>query len=101
MALGKLGHFKPNEVAEGYCKGVMEGQLKVSGLSWRQAKATIEAAKGLTNLEVGAITNATQQSIKCSMTEVYRKLGVKNRNSLIVYMWSNFPEELNYLVNGK
>ncbi len=52
---------------------------KAAGLTERETSILKAAARGLSNAEIAKELWVTQQTVKFHLTNIYRKLGVKNR----------------------
>lgn len=59
----------------------MRGVVK---LTPAEAAVVAQAARGLSNREVAAVLRKSEATVKGQLTQVYRKLGVKNRLQLIM-----------------
>lgn len=64
---------------------MLTDHLRQKGLSHREAEVAKYVSKGLCNKEVASALFVTEKTIKFHLTNIYRKMGVKNRAQLIVW----------------
>lgn len=66
--------------------------MMTKGLSNREAEVATIVAKGLSNKSIAALLYVTEKTIKFHLTNIFKKLGVKSRAQLIVYIAQNGPK---------
>ena len=65
--------------ATAFAGAVEQGGAKAAGLTERETSILRALARGLSNDEIAKELWVTQQTVKFHLTNIYRKLGVKNR----------------------
>jgi DNA-binding NarL/FixJ family response regulator len=64
-----------------------DGKLREAGLSERELVILAALGRGLSNKELGQELWVAEQTIKFHLTNIYRKLGVKNRTEAVRYAY--------------
>ncbi len=62
-------------------------QLVEKQLSRREIQVVDQVIKGVSNREVANALFVTEKTIKFHLTNIYKKLNIRNRNALIVLMY--------------
>jgi DNA-binding CsgD family transcriptional regulator len=63
---------------------VIDILISTYGLTYREAEVVETISTGRTNVQAGKVLFVTEKTIKFHLTNTYRKLGIKNRATMIV-----------------
>lgn len=74
--------------------GSITEQMRNRGLSKRQAEVAFMVCQGYTNRQIGEKLFITEKSVKFHLTDVFRKLRVRNRLQLAVMALSPQSNQL-------
>jgi DNA-binding CsgD family transcriptional regulator len=64
--------------------------VKSLGATAGEARVVVALLKGYTNKKIAAELFLCEKTVKFHLTNVYKKLGVKNRTELVVMLTNNF-----------
>lgn len=59
--------------------------LETHGISKREKEVIKFVAKGYTNKEIAEVLHISEQTVKCHLSRIYKKLGINNRLHLALY----------------
>ena len=75
--------------AVGLPESAVETEVRAVGLTEREVTILRAVARGLSNPAIGRELYVTEQTVKFHLTNIYRKLGVKNRTEAARYAYAH------------
>ena len=75
--------------AVGLPESAVETEVRAVGLTEREVTILRAVARGLSNPAIGRELCVTEQTVKFHLTNIYRKLGVKNRTEAARYAYAH------------
>jgi len=66
--------------------------LQNHGLTPRETEVCLHLMRGLTGKQIAHLLSVTEKTIKFHASTCYKKLKMKNRINLIIYIATHFPE---------
>jgi len=75
--------------AVGLTESAVETEVRTAGLTERELTILRAVARGLSNPAIGRELCVTEQTVKFHLTNIYRKLGVRNRTEAARYAYGH------------